>query len=424
MVKSLSEYKFDLFTNYVRTQYKNIDLDEMLSYLKRYSNTVKVNVNDSTNNKNNDDLRIISLKPSQYKKLNAGLGVIIENGTIVNNIGSEAIDTYNNIIESCGKIPRKHNTKYLVLHKAFYDTYERKSSLRTLHVTVSHVVNPKGKSRVLLAAYPEPLQSAVDIVNNAVQEKTELLKNNEYYKLVDKAKINDERNITIDLSDFTSSILKMYPHLDPQSLNGQLRSIIIGMKVNKIVKHNINSIVHCDTYDIGSYKNIIRTLGSTKGKAILNDDTIYINNHEFDMRVKSIDPNTLDHLVQLFITGSTSLDPTCDTHHGNFSFNVRVFSTSTDQNNSNNNNINKNSKKDFFSGLFEPSTTYIPMSSIPIVTGPPYTAQQGGAAFCGGMNEGMGTANSTDPCEKPIGWQSKLLCAIGGIIGDAGSGAE
>ncbi len=176
MVKSVSEYSFDVLTNYVRTREKSIDLDEMLSYLKRHSNTVKDPL--ATNN-NKDELVFLVLKTKQYKNSKVDNGIIVKKGKIVKNISSAVIQNYNIILKKLGALPAMYNTKYMVLQHGLYDKYEGKSLVRMLNVFVSKV-NIDGKSRALVAFCPEPLQSADDIVNNAVQEKTELLKNNEY----------------------------------------------------------------------------------------------------------------------------------------------------------------------------------------------------------------------------------------------------
>ena len=418
MVKSVSEFKFDMVANYVRTK-KRLDVHKMLPYLEKNCNTVKVQ-----NNKNNDDLIILFLKQSQYKNSNAGPGVMIEQGKIVKNVNSKAINTYNNIIKSCGNIPIKYNTKYLVLHQDFYDRNERESSLRTLYVSVSHVVNLNGKSRVLIAAYPEPRESAADIVHKAIEQENALARDHPYCKIVSNMKINDEHTIYLDISTFTQSLIKLYPMLDRQSLNEQLKYIFVGLQIKKVVKRSNNIFAHCATFDLGNFKNI-RQVGLSKGTAILNNDIIYITDHDIDMRVKSINGTTPDYLVQLTIDGSTSFDYSGDVMKGRLTYAVRVFSTIIDPNNSNNNSINNNSKKDigsFFSGLFSPVTSYIPEQPSSYM--PPYTPQAGGAAFVGGLSEGMGTANSTDPCNDPTGWRISTICVVGGLFGDLGSGGE
>lgn len=390
----------------------------MLSYLEKHCNSVNVQ-----NNKNNDDLIILILQPSQYKKSNVGPGVIIEEGKIVKNVNSEAINTYNNIIKKCGRIPHKYDTKYLVPEEYFYDKYEGKSSLRTLHVIVSHVVLTNGKNRALVVFYPDIRETATDIVHKAIEQENVLARDHPYLKIISNAKINDEYSMHLDISTFTQSITNLYPMLDAQSLNEQLKHILLGLQINKVVKHSNNTFAHCTTFDLGSFKTI-REVGLPKGSAILNNDIIHITNHEFDMRVRSID-GTPDFLLQLVIDGSTSFHHAGNLMKGTFTYAVRTFSTSTDIININNNSINKNSKKDFgsfFSGLFDPATSYVPQVLNQQI--PPYTPQAGGAAFVGGLSEGMGTANATDVCNNPTGWQNKVLCTVGGIIGDFGSGGE
>lgn len=425
MVKSKSEYKFDIFANYVRTKIKTpLDVDKMLSYLERHCNRVNVQ-----NNKNNDGLVIFVLKPNQYKNSNAGLGIIIEEGKIVNNFRSVVRQTYNNIIKNCGSIPTKYNTKYLVLQQDFYDKYEGKSSLRTLHVTVSHVINNNGKSRVLVGFYPEIRESAVDIVNKAIEQENALVLDHPHYKTVNNAKIGDYLHTVINISSFSQSLLNLYPKLDAQSLHEQLKQVIIAFEVKEVKKYNNNTFTHCITYDSGNYKQIKRIQEPPRGRATINNDNIHITEHSYYIRVKSKDDNARDYIVHLIISGSTSLDYSCDLHKGDFTCQVRVCSTESDTIiNNNNRNINSKGFFDFFSDLFSPPSSssppappYIPdTQNIP--TQPPITIQQYGQCLAAGIAVGLGTDKADNICDNittsHLGAGGDAGCFFGGLLGD------
>ena len=425
MVKSKSEYKFDILANYVRTKTKtSLDVDKMLSYLERHCNRV-VSVQ---NNKNNDCLVIVVIKQNQYKNSNVGLGMIIEEGKIVNNVRSVVKQTYNNIIKNCGPIPAKHNTKYLVLEQDFYDKYEGKSSLRTLHVMVSHVINSNGKSRVLVGFYPEIRESSVDIVNKAIEQENALVSDHPHYKTVNNAKIGDYLHTVINISSFSQSLLNLYPKLDAQSLHEQLKQVIIAFEVKEVKKYNNNTFTHCNTYDSGNYKQIKRIQEPPRGRATINNDIMHITEHSYYIRVKSKDDNAPDYIVNLILTGSTSLDYSCDLHKGKFTCQVRVCSTENEIINNNNRNINSKGIFDFFSDFFSPPSSssppgppYIP-PTLDIPTQPPITIQQFSQCLAAGIAVGLGTDKADNLCDNittsDYGAGGDSACLIGGALGD------
>jgi hypothetical protein len=424
MVKSRSEYKFDIFTNYVRTKTKTpLDVDKMLSYLEIHCNRVNVQ-----NNKNNDGLVIFVLKPNQYKNSNVGLGITIEEGKIVNNVRSVVTQTYNNIIKNCGSIPAKHNTKYLVIEQDFYDKYEGKSSLRTLHVMVSHVINNNGKSRVLVGFYPEIRESAVDIVNKAIEQENALVLDHPHYQTVNNAKIGDCLHTVINISAFSQSLLNLYPKLDAQSLHEQLKQVIIGFEVKEVKKYKNNTFTHCATYDSGNYKQIKRIQEPSRGRATINNDIIHILEHSYFIRVKSKDDNAPDYIVNMIITGSTSLDYSCDLHKGKFTCQVRVCSTENEIINNNNRNINSKDLFGFFSDFFSPPSSssppgppYIPPTQD-IPTQAPITIGQFGQCLAAGIAVGLGTDKADNICDNittsDYGAWGDVACLIGGALGD------
>lgn len=421
MVKTYSEYKFDIFTNYIRNK-KNFNLSKMLSHLRRHSNTV-VTVEDSlTTNKNNDGLVIFVLKTSQYNNLTVSVGKIIEKGNVANNVSSDVTQTYNNIIKNCGHIPNKNNTKYLVLEQDFYDKNEGKSSLRILHVTVSHVINTNGKSRVLVGFYPEIRESVIDIVNKAIRQENALVLGHPQHTIVNNAKINDALHTVINISAFSSSLLQMYPQLDALSLHEQLKQVIIGFEIKSIKTYKNNTFTNCLTYDIGNYTQINRVKGAPRGHATINNNNIHINTHSYYLRVKTKGDNTPDYIVNIIISGNMSLDYSCNLHKGTFTYKARVWSTEIIEDRSiDNNNMNSKGWGDFIN-FFSPGSYVASASETPET--PPMPAAQVGNCVSGGIAVGMGTDKLDDPCENPNTAGEDSACLIGGFLGDVASSTD